>query len=433
MKRHVLILGGGFAGYTTARRLERSMRASERDDIEITLVARDNYITFTPMLPGVPASTLAPRHVVSPLRASLHQTRFVRAEVHHIDADAKQVTVAEIPSHHGAETRVLSYDDLVVALGSTNNFFGVSGAQEFGLTMKSVGDAMRLRNRILDVIEAADAEDSPRRRRGLMTLAIVGVGFSGCETAGELMEFLQRTLKYYPRISHEDLRVVLLGLDTNLMPEMPAKLGHYAQKILRRQGVEVMLETEITEVAADHILFRQNQGDVQRMETHTVIWTAGVGPLPGVRHLTDDDHKGRIPVDSTLCSPTHPGLWALGDCAAVPNTEGPGFCSLSAQHAIRQAERLVSNLLARHRGEPPRPYTYRPMGLMASLGHHHAVASLFGFPISGFFAWWLWRTYYLSRIPGWDRKLRVALDWTVDLLLPRDTVLLRFEGDRPHK
>ena len=428
-KRRVVILGGGFAGYYTARALESRMRAS--DELEVTLVARDNFLTFTPMLPSVPASTLAPRHVVTPLRARLHRTRYVRAAVVGIDPVKKVVRLDGVSVQSGMTPAEMAYDDLVVGLGSTSNFFSIPGAEQYALTMKSVPDAMQLRNRVLDVLEAADAEESPRRRKSLITMVIVGVGFSGCETAGELIEFLRKCLTLYPRVRAEEVRVVLIGLDHEIMPEIGERLGKYAHRVLVKDGVEVRLETAVISVAEDHVVVRTPAGEEERIDTRCVVWTAGVAPVPAVASLATEGSKGRVLVDRNLASETFPGVWALGDAAAIPSTEGAGFCPPTAQHAMRQAVTMAKNLLARHRNAPLEPYTYKPLGLMASLGHHKAVALAMGIPISGFIAWWLWRTYYLLRMPGFERKLRVALDWTIDLFLPRDTVVLRYEAPRP--
>ncbi len=427
-RRRIVILGGGFAGYYTARELEARMRGPERDELEITLVARDNFLTFTPMLPSVPASTLAPRHVVTPLRQALRRTRFVRASVTDVDVASKRVRVAGALVDAGREPELLPYDDLVIGLGSTTNFFGVPGAAEHALTMKTVPDAMRLRNRVLDLLEAADAEESERRRRALLTIVIVGVGFSGCETAGELREFIQKTAALYPHVSRSDARVMLVGLDAECMPEIGARLGKWAREVLTKDGVEVRLGTAITRVADDHVLMKLPSGETERVETRGVVWTAGVAPSPAVAGLASPESKGRVLVDPTLKSPHHDGVWALGDAAAVPSTDGPGFCGPTAQHAMRQAATLAKNLLAAHRGRPLVWYKYKPLGLMASLGHHKAVALSFGIPLWGFLAWWMWRTYYLMRMPGLERKIRVALDWTIDLFLPRDTVVLRYES-----
>ena len=429
-KAKIVILGGGFAGYYTARALESRMSAKDRDDLEITLVSRDNFLTFTPMLPSVPASTLAPRHVVTPLRARLSLTRFIRADVVAVDPSKKLVHLEGTSVATGMTPAQLPYDELIVGLGSATNFFGIPGAEENALGMKSVPDAMRLRNRVLDVLEAADAEESARRRRSLLTVVIVGVGFSGCETAGELIEFLRSALALYPRISKEDLRVVLVGLDAELMPEIGAKLGGYAHRVLAKDGVEIRTKTAVTRVEADHVTVRTPTGEEERIDTRCVVWTAGVAPVPPLRTLASEGSKGRVLVDRALKSTAFDGVWALGDAAAIPSTEGQGFCPPTAQHAMRQAETMATNLLASRKGKTLTPYTFKPLGLMASLGHHKAVALAMGIPISGFIAWWLWRTYYLLRMPGLERKLRVALDWTIDLFLPRDTVVLRYEAPR---
>lgn len=427
-----MILGGGFAGYYTARELEARMRAKERDELEITLIARDNFLTFTPMLPSVPASTLAPRHVVTPIRQALRHTRFVRASVTSVDPVERRVRVEGALVDAGREPEEVPYDDVVVGLGSTTHFFGVPGAAEHTMTMKTVPDAMRLRNRVLDVLEAADVEESERRRRALLTVVIVGVGFSGCETAGELHEFIRKTTALYPRVTERDVHVMLVGLDAECMPEIGARLGKWAREELTKDGVEVRLGTAITAVADDHVLMKLPSGEVERVETRCVVWTAGIAPVKAVASLATPTSKGRVPVDATLKSPLHEGLWALGDAAAVPNTDGEGLCGPTAQHAMRQAATLAKNLLAQHRGRPLVPYTYKPLGIMASLGHHKAVALAMGVPLWGFVAWWMWRTYYLLRMPGLERKIRVALDWTIDLFLPRDTVVLRYEAPGSH-
>lgn len=430
MKRHIVILGGGYAGYYTAREIESRLSSEETRDFEVTLVSRDNHFTCTPMLPSVPSSTLAPRHIVVPVRSRLSHTRFVRAEVTHIDPVAKKVTLAGAGVTGGVEPETLSYDELVVGLGSRTHFFGIQGAEDNALQMKTVSDAMVLRNRILDVLEAADAEDSARRRRTWLTIVVVGVGFSGCETAGELIEFLRKSIALYPRVTEKDLHVVLVGLDEECMPEIGKKLGGWARGVLEKDGVEVRLRTKVTRVAEDHVVLSTPEGKEERVETRCVVWTAGVAPTPAVAPLTTPGSKGRVRVDGTLRSPDFEGVWALGDAALVPNTTGEGHCPPTAQHAMNQASTAGKNVLAHLRGKPLETYAYKPRGLMASLGHHKAVALAFGIPIRGFVAWWLWRTYYLLRLPGFERKLRVALDWTIDLFLPRDTVVIRYDGGR---
>ncbi len=432
MKRRVVILGGGYAGYYTARELEARLSPEEIRDVEVVLVSRDNHFTCTPMLPSVPSSTLAPRHIVVPVRARLRHTRFVRAEVTGVDPRAKQVSLSGPSVAGGVEPDTLSYDVLVVGLGARPHFFGVEGAREHAITMKTISDAMALRNRILDVLEAADAEDSARRRRTWLTILVVGVGFSGCETAGELVEFLRRSIALYPRVTAKDLHVLLVGLDDECMPEIGAALGAWGRRELEREGVEVRLRTRVTRVAEDHVVLSTEGGAEQRIETRCVVWTAGIAPVPAILGLTSPGSNGRVRVDGTLRSPDFDGVFALGDAALVPRADGHGDCAPTAQHAMNQAKTAGANVLATLRGAPLATYRYEPRGLMASLGHHKAVARVFGLPVRGFVAWWLWRTYYLLRLPGFERKLRVALDWTIDLLLPRDTVILRYDGVTRH-
>ncbi len=413
----VVILGGGFAGTAVARRLEQIFH--RRSDVDITLVDRENFSLFTPLLPEVPSGALEPKHIVSPLRALLRRTIVRQAEVRSIDLANRTVLAAHCPM---CRIYPLAYDHLVLALGSVTNFFGLPGVPTHALTMKSLGDAAALHAHVIDKFEHADMEPDPFVRRELLTFVVAGGGFAGVETAAELNDFIRGAGRYYPAVRREEVRVVLVDPGPRILPEVSESLSAYALNMLRRRGVEVVLKTRIEGCAETRVRL-SNGGEIP---SRTLIWTAGIAPNPLLAALDlPRTSGGKVEVDETLQVKGHPGLWALGDCALVLNGATGRPCPPTAQHAIRQGRRVAENISVVIRGHAPKPFRYSPLGVLAGLGRRSAVAEILGFKFSGFFAWWLWRTVYLLKLPGFERKVRVALDWTLDLFFPRDIVYLR--------
>ncbi|MBI3636594.1 MAG: NAD(P)/FAD-dependent oxidoreductase [Candidatus Rokubacteria bacterium] len=413
----IVILGGGFAGTTAARRLEQIFGADAA--VEITLVDRENFSLFTPLLPEVPSGAIEAKHIVSPLRAILGRTVIRQAEVRAVDLSKRLVLAAHCPN---CQIYLLPYDHLVVALGSVTNFFGLPGVATHALTMKSLTDASALHAHVVDKFEHADMEPDPQTRRELLTFMVAGGGFAGVETAGELNDFVRGAGRFYPRVKSGEVRVILVHPETRILPEVSESLSAYALKKLRSRGVEVRLETRIED--CDGIRVRLSSGEA--IGTRTLVWTAGVTANPLLAAIDiPRTAGGKVRVRETLEVEDHPGIWALGDCAFIIDAATGRPYPPTAQHAIRQGRRMAENIAAVIRGRTPTPFSHKPVGILAGLGRRSAVAEILGLRFSGFFAWWLWRTIYLFKLPGVERKVRVALDWTLDLFFPRDIVYLR--------
>lgn len=413
-KRQILILGGGFAGVYAALELER--RVAKRPDVEVTLISHENFFLFTPMLHEVASSDLDPTHIVNPVRKLLRRVRFFHGRVDGIDLAARRVTVRHgSDGEHGHE---LDYDHLVLALGSTTHFHGTPGLAERALTMKSLGDAFHLRNRLVQTLEEADSECFEELRPRLLTLVVAGGGFAGVETVAGVHDFWRAAARFYPNLSARDLRVVLVHAGPVLLPELDARLGRYAERKLAARGVEIRTATKVTAVGAEGV--RLSDGGT--IPAATVVWTAGTAPHPLLAQLPCAKNKGRLVVNQNLEVPEFPGVWALGDAALVPDPERQGFHPPTAQHALRQGRAAARNIAAALDRRPLRPFRFRTLGQLASLGRRTGVAQIFGLRFSGFLAWWLWRTIYLSKLPRWEKRMRVSMDWTLDVLFHKDLV-----------
>jgi NADH dehydrogenase len=418
----ILILGAGFAGVATARELERRLRPEEAD---ITIVGRDNFSLFTPMLPEVSAGGLETRHIVTPVRAQLRRVRSVLGDVTAIDLDARTVEV-----HHSIASlkQTLAYDQLVIALGSVTSTFGIPGVAEHALPLKTLEDAERLRNRVIANLELADVTTAAAERARLLTFVIVGGGYTGAEGAGEMIDLLQNVAPYYKSIARSDVRVVLIEAGNELLAGLPPEMGRYTAKNLGARGIEVRLGDGVS--ALDEHAITLKSGTI--IPAATVLWSAGVRPTPVLRDLPlEHARNGGIVVGRDFAVPRRPGVWALGDCAWIPTKTAGDWYPMTAQHAIREGPALARNIVAALRGRPTAPFNYTALGTMASLGARRGVASFpNGFVITGFPAWFLWRLYYLSRLPGFDRQVRVALDWTLGLIFRRDIAELRVYTQR---
>lgn len=411
--QRILVLGGGFAGVYAAMALEKVL--GRRQDVAITLVSRDNYFLFTPMLHEVAASDLDVTHIVNPIRKLLKRSAFFQGEVEAIDVAARTVTV-----RHGAEdphAHALPFDHLVLALGSSTNFFGTPGAAELSFPMRSLGDALALRNRVLVSLEEADSECCAETRRGLLNFVVTGGGFAGVETVGAIHDYVRASLRFFPNLTPQDVRMVLVHSGQTLLPELDPRLGRYAERVLRERGVEVRLGTKVAGMDATSVQL----SDGERLPSRTLVWAAGNAPHALLGTLPCARERGRVLVDGFLRVPGFDGLWALGDCALVPDGKG-GFHPPTAQHASRQAKVVAGNIAAALGRGRARPFSFRTLGQLASIGRRAGVAQILGFRFSGFFAWWLWRTIYLAKLPRLDRKVRVALDWTLDLFFSKDLV-----------
>jgi NADH dehydrogenase len=400
-----------------ARRLERRLRPQEA---EIVVLSRENYTLFTPMLPEVTSGELEVRHVVTPIREQVRRSRFVLADVDEIDVRASTVKYHHVLT---GTSVVQPYDHLVLALGASTSTFGLPGVTDHAWALKTLDDADALRNHLVWLLELADTIDDEARRKRLLTIAVVGGGFTGVEAAGEIVELFRSVLRFYKRLQPEQVKMVLVEAGPTLLAGLPPKMGEYSRRVLERRRVEVVTGDGVT--GADSTGLNLQSG--RRIETETIIWSAGVQPSPTVaKTALPRTKRGAIQTQNDMRVAGIAGVWALGDCASIPDGEG-GFYPATAQHAIREGPSLADNIVAAIRGKPTKPFRYTSLGMMAALGGRKAVAQLPGNRvITGFIAWFLWRTYYLLRLPGLDRKLRVAFDWTLELLFPRDTAELRF-------
>jgi NADH dehydrogenase len=412
-RRRVMILGGGFGGLYTALELERTL--ARDSEVEVMLVNRENFFLFTPMLHEVAASDLDLTNIVSPVRKLLRRVRFFQGDVLSVDLEGRAVTLCHGTDRHCHE---IPFDQLVLALGSITNFFGLPGLAERALTMRSLGDAMYLRNRLIASLEEADTECATTIREPLLTFVVAGGGFAGVETIASVNDFLRAALPFYPNLRPGDIRVVLVHSGELILPELGPELGRYAARKLSERGIEVMTGARVSGVGDDGVVLKD--GTVLR--TRTLVWTAGTSPHPLLSTLPCEKERGRLKVNEYLEVAGHPGVWALGDCALVPDAKRGGFHPPTAQHALREGRVAARNVVASLRGGTLVPFRFTTLGQLAAIGRRTGVARMFGMNFSGFVAWWLWRTIYLGKLPRLEKKVRVALDWTLDLFFSKDLV-----------
>jgi NADH:ubiquinone reductase (H+-translocating) len=418
MAWQVVIAGGGFAGFYTARALERLLPAQSA---RVTLVNEGNFLLYTPLLPGAAGATLDPRHVVVPLRSQLRRTDLVIGRVTGADPARSVLGVTRIDG----EELELGYDQLVVALGSVSRTLPVPGLAEHGLGFKSLSDATALRNQVLNCLDIAETLEDPARRDEYLGFVFVGAGYAGVEGLAELQDFAAEVIELYPRCRAHGMRWVLAEARERIMQEVPRSLSEFAEQELRKRGIEVMTDTTLAQVDARGATVSWDR----RVPARTVVWTAGVKPSPVVARLgLPLDQGGRLVVDRTMRVQAPAGdapragvVWALGDCAAVPDGSRPGkICPPTAQHAIRQGRLVARNVVASLGGRPARPFRYRTKGVVAELGRNEAVAITLGIRWRGLPAWLIARTYHLLLMPGLGRRLRLLVDWNVALVFGRD-------------
>jgi NADH:ubiquinone reductase (H+-translocating) len=416
-KKRILILGGGFAGAYTALYLQKAL--SGTPDVEVMLVAQENFVLFTPMLHEVAGSDAAATDVVQPLRKMLRHTNVLIGDIESIDLEQKQVRVRQSDLLHH---RDLTYDQLVLALGSVSNFYHTPGIEEYALTMKTLGDALAVRNRAIDALELADGELDATLRKAMMTVVVVGGGFAGVETVGAVNDLMREALKFYNNLSEDMLRIVLVDAGKMILPELGESLGRYSETQLGQRGVEIHLNTAVKSYDGKEVIL----GDGTKIASNIIIWTAGITPVPILANLPCPKERGHVIANEYLQVTNWPGLWALGDCAQVPDLTSPGkFCPPTAQHATRQAPVVAHNIVATMRGQPLKPFKFKTLGLLATIGRRTGVAEIMGFHFSGLIAWAMWRAIYLAKLPGLQKKVRVSLDWALDLCFSKDIVQLR--------
>ncbi len=410
-KTRVIIAGGGFAGLSAAMYLDKNL--ARRDDVEVTLISRENFILFTPMLHEVAAGDLYPGDIVNPLRRILRHVKFVEAEVQAIDLSKRRVRcvggVAKLPLE-------FEFDHLLLTLGSETNFFGLPGVSEWAVTMKSMFDAAMLRNRVLALLEEATLQTDVAARRRILTFVTAGGGFAGAETTGAINDFVRETVRYYPDLSEQLIRVVVIHPGDFLLPELGQELGDYAERKLRERKVDVIKGVRVA--SYDGLVVTLTNGE--SIPASTLIWTAGVKPSPVIAPLPCQKERGRLLVSEYLAVTGVPGLWAAGDCAAVPISNTDKFHPPTAQHGLREGLVAAKNIEAVVLDRPLKSFTFTTLGLLATIGRRTGVAMVFGIKFSGFVAWCLWRSIYLMKLPRLPKKLRVMVAWTLDLFFSRD-------------
>lgn len=421
---HIVILGGGFAGMHTAECLEKELHGIRA--ASITLVSNTNALLFTPMLAEVAGSSLEPSHISTPLRSSLQRTEFVRAEVTEVDLEARRISLRE-SRQAGSDgiPRAIPFDHLVFALGSVSNYLGMANVEKLAFNFKTLLDAIRIRNHVIEMFERADLESDSSRKRSLLTFVVAGGGFAGAELAGSLNDFAHGILADYRNIAAEDLSVILVHAGNRILPELSESLARYAQERMEERGVSFRLNTRLKDVNPGVVIL--SDGEIQ---TQTVVWTAGNTPNPLVRaQPVEKDKRGALVVDKTLALPGRRGVWALGDCASVIDDTTGKPCPPTAQFALREAKVLAKNIRAELTGRAKQSFHFNSLGALCVVGHQTACAELTlpflrkkSLRFSGLFAWLLWRWIYLSKLPGLERKIRVLMDWTVELFFPRDIV-----------
>lgn len=433
-KHRVVVLGGGFAGVYAAKYLTDML--GRRKDVHVELLSEENYFVFQPLLPEVAAGGVNANHVVNPIRDIVPKAQFRWSKVQAVDVPKKVVYASQ---GEGKELVAVPYDHLVFALGKVSDFSAMPGVAEHGLAMKDLSDAFRLRNHVFRCLELADVEDEPEEKKALLTFVVAGGGFSGVETIGELAELLHKCTRQFKNIEVSEIRMVLIHSRDILLPEMPEKLGKRAEADLRKRKIEMIMNARV-KAATPQAVYLSNG---QVVPTRTFVCTVGNAPNPVCRKILKDfgfaegQSQGRgigvFEADLKMQCTNQTDYWAVGDCAGIPSPDGKGLCPATAQFAIRQAKTCAHNILAVIDGKPEKQkqFSFKALGSLASLGNRSAVADMMGVPLTGFIAWFMWRTIYLSKLPGIVRRLRVTIDWTLDLFFPRDiTQLQTMRGER---
>jgi NADH dehydrogenase len=394
----VLVVGGGFAGAYVAKELGHR---------GATIVSKENFMLYTPLLPEAASGTLEPRHCVVPLRQMCPHADLILGSVTALDLEAK---TASVVTDDGPQT--VGWSELVLALGAVPRSLPIPGLSEHALSFKTLADAINLRNHVLQRLEAADAALDEQERAQRLTFVFVGAGYAGVEALAELSDLVEDALRYYPRLRSTPRRWVLVDAAARILPDIPLPLGDYAAAELEKRGIEIHVGTTLESVTAHEAVL----GDGTRIPATMVVWTAGVAPNPALREWgLPLDERGHVEVDEFLRVRGHEHLWALGDCTLVPNTRSDRPDPPTCQHALRQARRLAANLTG-----PPEPYGYRMLGQVATLGRHKGIAAVLGLNLHGFLGWWVTRSYHLYQLPLAQRKVRVVVDWTVSLFFRRD-------------
>jgi len=429
-KKKIVILGSGFAAVECAKKLENEF--GNDSEIEIVMIGEDNFLLFTPMLPQVASGMIETRHIVFPIRTICKKTKFYEGRIKNIDPYGKLVTLWGTGDKRSIS---IHYDFLVVALGSETNFFGMADVEKNAYTMKTLNDAVMLRNRIIDMLEQAENETNPILRKSFLNFVVVGGGFAGIETAGELMDLLLDVRKYYPSIQKDDLKVIVLEAMGEILPGFNKKLAEFAKQKLKERGIDIQLKKAVTSFDGNEVTIKTldetpkdsiDQSEINSIITKTLIWTAGTTPVNTIKRSMFKTEKGKIIINDFLEVPKFPGVFAIGDCALFvdPITNRP--FPPTAQIAEAQAKMAAKNLISLIKNSEKEKFAYHSKGQLAIIGKRTGIATFLGVNISGFLAWLIWRNVYLSKIPTFDKKTRVFLDWMIDLFFDRDVSRLNF-------
>ena len=414
--RNIVIVGGGFGGTAAIRRLEKRLP----DGWRAVLINEETFMTFTPLLPEVVSGSLFPSHSVSPLRRIVDKTDYLQGCVTRIDPERRELVYQD----HGE--RRIEYGHLLLSCGTLANLDIMPGMEEYGLPLKTLGDSLYLRNRMIDALEAACQEEDADRRRRLLRFLVVGGGNSGVEVAGAIYDFLRAACKHYAGVDEGEFDIRILEHGSRLLEELPKSLGDFAAHTLTQRGIRVQCDTGVSRVTAEGV--EDENGNFTQAEN--VVCTVGTQAYPLIEQLPFEKVKGRLRTEKDMSVKGGDGIWAIGDCAAVPNQHSGDVSPPTAQFAERQGRQVADNIVRRIRGEQTRAFSYRPRGELATIGHHKAVAEVFGVRFSGRFAWLLWRGFYLFKLPTLLRKVQVYFEWNISMLFPQDVTQLRFERSR---
>ena len=412
-KKHFLIIGGGFAGASLAASLEKKLP----EEWDIYLLSDTNFLTYNPLLAEVVGASVLPSHVQSPLRQILKRTRIRMVRVDHIDF------TRGIVHYHNNEPGELAFNQIVFASGMDANTSMIEGMKEHALPLKTVGDALSIRNRMIERLEQATIHPDEKTREALTTFIVVGGGFSGVEIAGEMEDFLVSAQRLYKNVKREACRVILLHAMDCLLPELASGLGKKVEKIFSDRAIDVRLNTQVEKIEQDGVVL----ADGSKIMGSMIVSTVGTQASKMSRQIGLPLERGKIVTQPDMKVKGLEGVWALGDCALVPNAYDGKNCPPTAQFADRQAAQLASNIVASLSGKKTKAFSYKPIGMLASIGHHKAVAEIYGVKISGFLAFLLWRSVYLLKVPTFSRKARLMSEWTWDLFFPPDTAHLGFK------
>jgi len=439
-KKKIVILGSGFAGVECARQLESKF--GNDPEIELVMIGEDNFLLFTPMLPQVASGMIETRHIVFPIRTICKKTKFYEGRIKNIDPYGKLVTIWGTGDKRSVS---IHYDFLVVALGSETNFFGMADVEKNAYTMKTLNDAVMLRNRVIDMLEQAENETNPILRKSFLNFVVVGGGFAGIETAGELMDLLLDARKYYPTIHKEDLKVIVLEAMGEILPGFNKKLAIFAKEKLIERGIDIRLKKAVTSFDGNEVTTKSldetpkdsiDQSEIGSIITKTLIWTAGVTPVNTIKRSMFKTEKGKLIVNDFLEVTNFPGVFAIGDCALFVDPVSKRPFPPTAQIAEAQAKIAAKNLISLIQNSQKEKFVYHSKGQMAIIGKRSGIATFLGANISGFLAWLIWRNVYLSKIPTFDKKIRVLLDWIIDLFFDRDISrlkLMKRESEKEYK